>query len=100
LGLKQQCIPAVVRSESEKTPDPFVFSYTTFFNDAGGGHILTWWGADNCMWSNDFPRGNSTWPNSRQVVARDLGDLPAPLRAKLVRENVARLYNVPIPSPV
>jgi len=74
--------------------------YTTFFNDAVGGHILSWWGTDNCMWSNDFPHGNSTWPNSRQVVARDLGDLPAPLRAKLVRENVARLYDIPVPSPV
>ena len=74
--------------------------YTTFFNDAVGGHILNWWGADNCMWSNDFPHGNSTWPNSRQIVARDLGDLPAPLRAKLVRENVAKLYNIPVPSPV
>jgi len=52
------------------------------------------------MWSNDFPHGNSTWPNSRHVVARDLGDLPAPLRAKLVRENVAGLYNIPVPSPV
>jgi hypothetical protein len=50
------------------------------------------------MWSNDFPHGNSTWPNSRQVVARDLGDLPAKLRAKLVRENVAKVYNIPIPT--
>ena len=74
--------------------------YTTFFNDAVGGHILSWWGADNCMWSNDFPHGNSTWPESRKVVARDLGDLPPGLRAKLVRENVARLYDMPIPSPV
>jgi predicted TIM-barrel fold metal-dependent hydrolase len=73
---------------------------TTFFNDAVGGHILSWWGQNNCMWSNDFPHGNSTWPKSREVVARDLGDLPAPVRAKLVRENVARLYNIPIPSPV
>jgi hypothetical protein len=23
--------------------------YTTFFNDAVGGHILTWWCANNCM---------------------------------------------------
>jgi hypothetical protein len=52
------------------------------------------------MWSNDFPHGNSTWPKSREVVARDLGDLPANLRAKLVRENVARLYNIAVPSPV
>ena len=74
--------------------------YTTFFNDAVGGHILSWWGADNCMWSNDFPHGNTTWPHSRQVVARDLGNLPPDLRAKLVRENAARLYNLPVPTPV
>ena len=47
--------------------------YTTFFNDAGGGHILNWWGEDNCMWSNDFPHVNSTWPKSREVVARESG---------------------------
>jgi hypothetical protein len=38
--------------------------------------------------------------NSRQIVARVLGDLPAALRAKLMRENVARLYNISAPIPV
>ena len=52
------------------------------------------------MWSNDFPYGNSTWPKSHEVVARDLGTLPGPVRAKLVRENVAKVYNIPVPSPV
>ena len=52
------------------------------------------------MWSNDFPHGNTTWPSSRQVIARGLGGLPAGVRAKLVRENVAKLYNIPVPSPV
>jgi hypothetical protein len=86
----------------KKLPSEYFYKqiYTTFFNDAVGGHILSWWGTDNCMWSNDFPHGNSTWPHSRQVVSRDLGDLPAPLRAKLVRENVAQLYNIPVPSPI
>ena len=74
--------------------------YTTFFNDAVGGHILSWWGQDNCMWSNDFPHGNTTWPHSRKVVARDLGDLSPEIRAKLVRENVARLYNIPVPNAI
>jgi len=50
------------------------------------------------MWSNDFPHANSTWPHSREVVARDLGYLPPETRAKLVRENVARLYDMPIPE--
>ncbi|MDE0214580.1 MAG: amidohydrolase family protein, partial [Deltaproteobacteria bacterium] len=49
--------------------------YATFFNDHIGGRLLGWWGADNCMWSNDYPHQNSTWPNSRDVIARDLGSL-------------------------
>lgn len=74
--------------------------YATFFNDAVGTHLFSWWGVDNCMWSNDYPHANSTWPYSREVVARDLGHLSPQDRAKLVRENVARLYNMPIPERV
>jgi predicted TIM-barrel fold metal-dependent hydrolase len=73
--------------------------YATFFNDAVGGHMLSWWGVNNCMWSNDYPHGNSTWPHSREVVARDMGNLPADARAKLLRENAARLYGISVPSP-
>ena len=74
--------------------------YTTFFNDAVGGHMLSWWGEQNCMWSNDYPHANSTWPSSREVVARDMGSLPAEKRAKLLRENVAQLYRIEIPEPL
>jgi len=74
--------------------------YTTFFNDAVGGRMLSWWGEDNCMWSNDFPHGNSTWGHSREIVARDMGDLPAERRAKLLRENVAKLYGIKIPTAI
>jgi len=72
--------------------------YATFFNDAVGGHLLSWWGGDNCMWSNDYPHVNSTWPRSREIVARDMGALRAETRAKLLRENVARLYNMSVPD--
>ena len=52
------------------------------------------------MWSNVFPHPNPTWPHSRQVTERDLGHLPADKRAKLVRENVAKLYRLRVPEPV
>ena len=74
--------------------------YATFFNVAVGGHLLSWWGEDNCMWSNDYPHGNSTWPHSREIVARDMGNLSTESRAKLLRDNVARLYHISIPKPV
>jgi predicted TIM-barrel fold metal-dependent hydrolase len=73
--------------------------YATFFNDAPSRWILSEWGTDNCMWSNDFPHPNSTWPNSRKIIERDLGHLPEQTRAKLVRENVVGLYKLPVPLP-
>ena len=74
--------------------------YVTFFRDAVGGRCLEWWGQDNAMWSNDFPHENSTWPHSRQWIERELGHLPADVRAKLVRDNVTNLYHLRVPQPV
>jgi predicted TIM-barrel fold metal-dependent hydrolase len=72
--------------------------YATFFNDAVGARALSWWGENNCMWSSDYPHGNTTWPNSSEIVSRDMGDLPSEVRAKLVRENAARLYTIDVGS--
>ena len=69
--------------------------YATFFNDPPASILFAKWGTDNCMWSNDFPHGNSTWPHSREVIRRDLGHLPAASRAKLLHENVSKLYDLP-----
>ena len=72
--------------------------YATFFKDTVGGRCLEWWGVDNCMWSNDFPHENSTWPDSLKYIERDLGHLPEERRAKLLRTNVAKLYGMKIPT--
>ncbi len=69
--------------------------FATFFNDPPTRMMFRDWGTDNCMWSNDFPHKNSTWPKSREVIARDLGALPADIQAKLLHQNVTRLYGLP-----
>ncbi len=71
--------------------------YVTFFDDAVGGHNFAWWGEDNCMWSNDYPHPNSTWPRSREVIERDLGHLTPELRKKLVCDNVAQVFGLKVP---
>ncbi len=83
----------------DRVPSEYFYRqvYATFFNDAAGGHNFSWWGVDNCMWSNDYPHPNSTWPDSLKVIERDLGHLPAEAKAKLVRENVVKLYNMKVP---
>jgi predicted TIM-barrel fold metal-dependent hydrolase len=73
--------------------------FGTFFRDTVAGHNFEWWGQDNCMWSNDYPHGNSTWPESRKYIDRDLGHLPPAIRKKLVYTNVRNLYDIDIPHP-
>ena len=86
----------------DKDPSEYFYRqvYATFFRDTVGGHNLEWWGTDNCMWSNDFPHENSTWPDSRKYIERDLGHLPADIRSKLLCGNVAKLYDMEIPQPL
>ena len=74
--------------------------YSTFIDDLPGGHTIPMWGENNCMWSNDYPHGASTWPNSKAVIVRDLGHLPPEMFRKVVRENVLKLYNLPPVSPL
>ncbi len=83
----------ITRKPSEYIHDNF---FASFFNDPAGGYLLGHWGQDNAMWSNDFPHGNSTWPNSRQVIARDLGHLSPEVRRKILNGNVAKLYGLDI----
>jgi len=84
----------------DKLPSEYFYRqvYATFFNDQVGGKLFSWWGVDNCMWSNDYPHQNSTWPNSREVINRDMGHLPAADRDKLLNSNVRKLYNLKAPA--
>ncbi len=72
----------------------------TFFNDALGPLTLPYLGSDLLMWSSDYPHQNSTWPHSQDVIARDLGNLPAADREKLVSRNVIQLHRLTVPEPV
>ena len=72
--------------------------YATFFNDYVGGQTLSWWGQDNMMWSSDYPHPNSTWPKSRETVARNLGHLTPECRDKVVRSTAAKLYHIRLPG--
>jgi hypothetical protein len=72
----------------------------TFFNDAIGPLTFPYLGFDLLMWSSDYPHQNSTWPHSRDVIARDLGNLAAEDRGMLVSRNAIELHKLRIPEPV
>ena len=44
------------------------------------------------MWGNDYPHGESTFPRSREIVGKQLADVPEAEQHKLTFSNVAALY--------
>ena len=85
-----------------KLPSEYIHDqvFTTFLDDEVGTHLLSRFCQDNAMWSNDYPHPNGTWPHSREIIARELGHLTPEARGKIVRGNVARLYNLEVPQLV
>jgi predicted TIM-barrel fold metal-dependent hydrolase len=75
-------------------------AFATFLDDAVGARLLSWRGANTFMWSNDYPHERCIWPQSDETIERMLGDVPADIRVKVLCENVASLYGMPIPTPV
>ena len=75
--------------------------FASFINDdVGTTMIAAGWGVNNCMWSNDFPHGNTSWPDSREVIARDLTDIDPLVRENLLHRTVAELYNLELAPPI
>jgi len=51
-------------------------------------------GPQQLMWANDFPHSDSTWPWSQDVIAEQTAHLTPELRKRILRDNVAELYNL------
>lgn len=70
--------------------------YGTFLEDYVGTRQFPWWGDKNCMWSNDYPHFNMTFPHSRQVVEHHLKGLSEEKRQRLTRDNAIQLFGLKI----
>jgi predicted TIM-barrel fold metal-dependent hydrolase len=66
----------------------------TFQDDVIGVRTRDAIGSDNLMWASDFPHSDSTWPHSREVIAKDFAGVPAAEVNKMVFETAAKLYQL------
>ena len=53
---------------------------------SGGG---SGWGVDNMMWGSDYPHSESTFPQSRKILA----GVPDDEQTKIAGGNTARVYH-------
>ncbi|HTE85757.1 MAG TPA: amidohydrolase family protein, partial [Dehalococcoidia bacterium] len=67
--------------------------YTGWF-DRTGVDTRRYIGVDNILWSSNFPLATSTWPNSRDVIARCFAGVPDNERKQMLWGNAAKLYHV------
>jgi predicted TIM-barrel fold metal-dependent hydrolase len=54
-------------------------------------------GDDQIMVESDYPHGDSTWPDTQQVIRSDLGHLDRRTIQKIAYGNAAALYRHPLP---
>jgi predicted TIM-barrel fold metal-dependent hydrolase len=66
----------------------------TFMDDEVGLSLRHRIGVENILWSTDFPHPATTWPHSREVVARQFSAVDAEERELICCGNSARIYNL------
>ncbi len=70
--------------------------WATFQDDPPGVALYKYFGEDNFMWASDYPHTDSTWPDSRKVIAQNFASIPQPVVKKIVYSNVQRLYGIDV----
>ena len=83
------------RSKLPLRPSEYIWRqvYGAFISDKVGGFLLSQYGQDNFMWSNDYPHPACIWPGAANAIAQDLGHLQPDVRRKVICTTAAKVYN-------
>lgn len=68
--------------------------YATFQEDYVAMDLLKYYGEGHVLWASDYPHPDSTWPNSRKTVDRQMAHLSPETRQTLTHDNAAALYGL------
>ncbi len=85
---------AIHRFKGDARPSDFFHRNVclSFQEDAVGIRLRDVIGVDNMMWGSDYPHSESTFPQSRKILADILAGVPEDEQAKITGGNTARLY--------
>jgi predicted TIM-barrel fold metal-dependent hydrolase len=80
-----------------KLPSEYIKSnvWMTFQDDKTAFDSLHLMPHTQLLWASDFPHTDSTWPRSQQLLARHTAELSEQQRQTILRDNAARLFNLP-----
>ena len=66
--------------------------WATYQTDPIGIKMIAELGAERIMWGSDFPHPDGVWPDSQEIIGKELGHLPADVRRKVICDNAKTLY--------
>ena len=73
--------------------------YATFwFEDFGVKHFIEMIGPDNLLFETDFPHPTCLYPESQEHLAKVLARLDPSVRSRVIQDNAAELYKIPLPA--
>src|SRR5262252_9182856 len=86
---------AFYRFKDGRRPSDFFHRnvFLSFQEDAIGIRLRDIIGVDNMMWGSDYPHSESTFPQSRQILAQILAGVAEDEQAKIAGGNTARTYH-------
>jgi predicted TIM-barrel fold metal-dependent hydrolase len=70
--------------------------YTTFQDDRVAFQLKDLCNIRRLLWASDFPHSDSTWPNSRAVLAEHTAHMTDAERNLVVHDNAAELYRLTV----
>jgi predicted TIM-barrel fold metal-dependent hydrolase len=68
--------------------------YLVGWYDKASLHVRNYVGSDNILWSSQFPLATSTWPHTREALAKSFEGVVEDDKQKILWENAAKLYGI------
>lgn len=68
--------------------------YLVGWYDRASLHVRHYVGTKNILWSSQFPLATSTWPNTREALAKSFDGVAESDKRKILWENAATLYKI------
>jgi predicted TIM-barrel fold metal-dependent hydrolase len=70
--------------------------YGSYWFEEDPRHAVEKLGEDNLMFETDFPHATCLYPGVREKIAASVGGLEPRVQRKLLFENAARVYQLPL----
>ena len=68
--------------------------YLVGWYDRASLRVRDYIGAENILWSSQFPQATSTWPNTQAALAKSFAGVADADKQKILWQNAAQLYKI------